>query len=67
MYVHSRLATSRTDVDPNVVAVWREGELYVALSFPKEFKDRDLLVFRQFEEISNMCTRLPIKPTSMVT
>ena len=54
VYVHSRLATRHTDVDPNVVAVRREGALYVALSFPKELKDRDLLVVRHVEEISNM-------------
>jgi len=51
MHMHSRLATSRTDVDPNVVAVGCKRNLYVALSLAKELKDSDLLVLRHVEEV----------------
>jgi hypothetical protein len=64
MHMHSRLATSRTDVDPNVVAVGCKRNLYVALSLAKELKDSDLLVLRHVEEASNVALRYDQHVTS---
>jgi len=54
MNVHSRLATRRTDVDANVVAIGRERELDVTPGFSEELEDRELLVLRHVEEVGDV-------------
>ena len=51
VHMHTRLASGRTYVDSNVVAVRRKRELHVTLCLAKQLKYGSLLFRRHVEEV----------------
>jgi len=51
VHMHTRLASGRTYVDSNVVAVWRKRGLHITMRLAKQLKHGTLLFRRHVEEV----------------